>query len=88
MWWDGATCQGTYAPLLFFDIANSSSVDWHHGARAMHDEIKSQAEAGEEILNFDVPDEALERAGSAERQALTWAYCTNGYYWYDCSWPQ
>ena len=45
-------------------------------------------EFGEEILNFDVPDEALERAGSAGRQAFTWVYCTNGYYWYDCSWPQ
>jgi hypothetical protein len=54
----------------------------------MDDEIKSQAEAGEEILNFDVPDEALERAGSAGRQAFTWVYCTNGYYWYDCNWPQ
>jgi hypothetical protein len=54
----------------------------------MDDEIKSQAEAGEEILNFDVPDEALERTASAERQAFTWVYCTNGYYWYDCNWPQ
>jgi hypothetical protein len=54
----------------------------------MDDEIKSQAEAGEEILNFDVSDEALERAASAERQAVTRVYCTNGYYWYDCNWPQ
>jgi hypothetical protein len=87
MWWDGATSTA-YAPLSFFDIANSSSVDWHHRACAMDDEIKSQAEAGEEILNFDVPDAALERTASAERQAFTWVYCTNGYYWYDCSWPQ
>jgi hypothetical protein len=26
----------------------------------MDNEIKSQAEAGEEILNFDIPDDALE----------------------------
>jgi hypothetical protein len=42
----------------------------------------------EKILTFDIPDESLERAASAERQASTWAYCTNGYYWYDCNWPQ
>jgi hypothetical protein len=47
MWWDGTTSTA-YAPLSFFDIAHSSSVDWHNGARAMDDEIKSQAEAGEE----------------------------------------
>jgi hypothetical protein len=41
----------------------------------MDGEIKSQAEAGEEILSLDVPDEALERAGSAEGQA-TWVHCT------------
>jgi hypothetical protein len=49
--------------------------------------MNSQAEGDEEILAFDIPDEALERAASAERQ-VTWVYCTNGYYWYDCSWPQ
>jgi hypothetical protein len=31
---------------LISDIAHSSSVDWHHRARAMDNEIKSQAEAG------------------------------------------
>ena len=54
----------------------------------MDNGVISQAESEEKILAFDVPDEALERAASAEQQALTWAYCTNGYYWYDCSWPQ
>jgi hypothetical protein len=54
----------------------------------MDDRIKNQAEADEDVLTFDVPDAALERAASAERQAVTWAYCTNGYYWYDCGWPQ
>jgi hypothetical protein len=42
----------------------------------------------EDALTFDVPDEALERAASVEQPVSTWAYCTNGYYWYDCNWPQ
>ena len=54
----------------------------------MANEVISQAEGDEEMLTFDIPDDALERAASAERQAVTWAYCTNGYYWYDCGWPQ
>jgi hypothetical protein len=54
----------------------------------MDGQIKSQAEADEDVLTFDIPDAALERAASAERQAFTWVYCTNGYYWYDCNWPQ
>jgi hypothetical protein len=52
----------------------------------MDDEIKNQAETGEEFLNFDVPDEALERAGSAEQQASTLVHCTHP--WYYCPWPQ
>jgi hypothetical protein len=50
--------------------------------------MNSQAQSDEEILAHDIPDEALERAASAERQGFTWVYCTNGYYWYDCNWPQ
>ena len=46
----------------------------------MDDKVTSQAESDEKILTFDMHDEALEQAG--------WAYCTNAYYWYDCSWPQ
>ena len=42
----------------------------------------------EDILTFDICDEALERAACVEQTAFTWVYCTNGYYWYDCSWPQ
>jgi hypothetical protein len=51
-------------------------------------EVISQAQSDEKILTFDIPDEALERAANAERQVYTWVYCTNGYYWYDCNWPQ
>jgi hypothetical protein len=43
----------------------------------MDNEVISQAEGEEEIVSFDVPYEALERAASAERQAFTWAYCTS-----------
>jgi len=50
----------------------------------MDGSVKSQAEPDEEILTFDVPDDALERAGSAE-QAVTWAYCTHP--WYYCESP-
>ena len=54
----------------------------------MDNEATSEAESDEKILNFDLPDDVLERAASAEQMAVTWVYCTNGYYWYDCSWPQ
>jgi hypothetical protein len=50
--------------------------------------MNNQAEGDEEILAFDIPDEALERAASTERQAFTWVYCTSYPNWYDCSWPQ
>ncbi len=36
----------------------------------------SQPESDEEILTFDVPDDALERAASAEQKAFTVVYCT------------
>jgi hypothetical protein len=52
----------------------------------MDDQIKSQAEGDEEILTFDIPDEALERAASAEQQATTLIHCTHP--WYYCQWPQ
>ena len=44
---------------------------------AMNNEVISQAKGEKEICSFDIPDEALERAASAERQAFTWAYCTS-----------
>ena len=46
--------------------------------------VLSQAEA--DVLAFDVPDEALERAASAEQKAFTLVYCTNP--WYNCGLPQ
>jgi hypothetical protein len=65
-------------------MASIQLVDAWNGGEAMDD----RTESDEKVLTFDVPDEALERAASAERQAVTWVYCTNGYYWYDCNWPQ
>jgi hypothetical protein len=52
----------------------------------MDNGLISQAESDEEILIFDVPDEALERAASAEPNAFTVLYCTND--WYSCGLPQ
>jgi hypothetical protein len=54
----------------------------------MDNEVISQAKGDEEMLAFDFPDEALERAASAEQKAFSLAYCTSGWYWYDCNWPQ
>ena len=54
----------------------------------MDSDVSEFAETDADILSFDVPDDALERAASAEQMAFTWVYCTNGYYWYDCNWPQ
>jgi hypothetical protein len=52
----------------------------------MNEETTSQAEPDEEILTFDVSDDALERAASAEQNAFTLVYCTNP--WYNCGLPQ
>jgi hypothetical protein len=42
-------------------------------------------EPDEEILTFDVPDDAIERAAAAsDGQAVTIGYCTH---WYHCNWP-
>jgi hypothetical protein len=38
----------------------------------MNKEMTSEAEGDEEILTFDIPDEALERAAGAEQMAFTW----------------
>ena len=52
----------------------------------MDRELVRQAEPVEEILTFDIPDDALERAASAEPNALTGIPCTH--LPYDCGWPQ
>ena len=89
--------HGSYSPRhivpvairLSFHRANDALIcRMHHKGLPMDNEVISQAEGDEKILSFNIPDEALERAASAEQAALTWVYCTNGYYWYDCSWPQ
>jgi hypothetical protein len=52
----------------------------------MNKEMTSRAEADEQILTFDIPDEALERAAGAEQQATTLVHCTHPWYYYP--WPQ
>jgi hypothetical protein len=52
----------------------------------MDNGVISQAESDGKILTFDVTDEALERAASAEQNALTMLYCTTD--WYSCGLPQ
>ena len=68
----------------------SQSPDWaivvqimppHHSrVDAMDDhDVISQTQTDEDILTFDVSDEALERTTSTERQAFTWIYCTGAW---------
>jgi hypothetical protein len=56
------------------------------GAAVMDDLLESDFELDKQILTFNIPDEALERAANSERQAVTWVYCTNA--WQSCDWPQ
>jgi hypothetical protein len=51
----------------------------------MDRETVRQVQAVEEILTFDIPDDALERTASIEPNALTWIPCTH--LPYDCGWP-
>jgi hypothetical protein len=51
----------------------------------MDNEASNLAEPDEDILTFDVQDDALERAAAAAAgQAVTIGYCTH---WYHCNWP-
>ncbi len=52
----------------------------------MDNEVINQAEGDDEILTFDILDDALERAASAEQNAFTVVFCTND--WYTCGLPQ
>jgi len=54
---------------------------------AMDNDIIGLAESDEDILTFDVTDDALERAaGVSPGGAMTWVYCTQA--WYNCGLPQ
>ena len=77
-------------PSRFIAIDLSQSPDWaivvqiilpHHSrVDAMDDhDVISQTQTDEDILIFDVSDEALERTTSTERQAFTWIYCTGAW---------
>jgi hypothetical protein len=52
----------------------------------MDSDANDFVETDADILTFDVPDDALERAASAEQNAFTVAYCTHP--WYHCPSPQ
>ena len=52
----------------------------------MDNAVIGQAERDEEILTFDIPDGALERAANAEETGFTLFYCTNN--WHSCDLPQ
>jgi hypothetical protein len=54
---------------------------------SMDRDVADQTETEEDMLTLDVSDDALERTAIiGQGKALTWAYCTHG--WYDCGWPQ
>jgi hypothetical protein len=44
---------------------------------AMNQEMTSEGEGDDEIVTCDIPDDALERAASAEQTAFTLFYCTS-----------
>jgi len=52
----------------------------------MDDLLELDLKFDEQMLSFNISDEALERAATAERQAGTWAYCTHA--WQYCDWTQ
>jgi hypothetical protein len=49
------------------------------------DVLFGQAVADERVLTFDIPDEVLERAATAEQSAFTLAFCTS--HWDSCGVP-
>jgi hypothetical protein len=55
------------------------------GICAMDNEAITQTEADQKILSFDVSDELLERAATAEQSAFTLAFCTS--HWDSCGLP-
>jgi len=52
----------------------------------MDSHVRDPAETDDDTLTFDIPDDALERAGSiVGAGAMTIAYCTQD--WVACGWP-
>jgi hypothetical protein len=51
----------------------------------MNSNVNDVAETDEDILTFDIPDDALERAAGAAL-LITLVPCT--FHWPDCAWPQ
>ena len=63
--------------LLLTDVKLAGASQ--EGGNPMDEGVISQTESDEEILTFDVSDEALERTATTERQAFTWIYCTGAW---------
>jgi hypothetical protein len=72
-------CRRSQRPALMRELATK-------GVDAINKEMTSEVEGDEEILTFDIADETLERAASAEQNAFTVVYCTHN--WHNCGWPQ
>jgi len=51
----------------------------------MNSNVSDVAEIDEDILTFDIPDDALERAAGAA-PLITLVPCA--FHWPDCAWPQ
>ncbi len=52
----------------------------------MDNKVSGRLEPDEDILSFDVADDALERAAAvADGRVITVAYCTQD--WLSCGWP-
>ena len=51
----------------------------------MNSNVNDVDETDEDILTFDIPDDALERAAGAAL-LITLVPCT--FHWPDCAWPQ
>jgi hypothetical protein len=88
----GSGAQSLAAPVTYgTDPSQGRAIVQLQNARlgdfAMDSDVIGSAGTDEDVLTFDVPDDALERAGSVSPGgAMTWVYCTQG--WYNCGWPQ
>jgi hypothetical protein len=68
---------------LSFDLNTAERIAWaaefHRAYCLVSLAPGGSKETDEDILTFDVSDEALERTTSTEWQAFTWIYCTGAW---------
>ena len=78
-------CDLHHRPRFIALLVSFLGDDLVAGCGAMDNEASDLAQLDEDILTFDVQDDALERAGAVSGgQAVTIGYCTH---WYHCNWP-